>query len=111
MTQGTVASNLTAAHTHSFMDTRCRTRRALTERQARLAGHDVAVGMQGFTGVAKAKAMGETRGSITFVADATTAAVLGCHIRGERPQWSPGRLPQVRAWTGVSSTWPRSSNP
>jgi pyruvate/2-oxoglutarate dehydrogenase complex dihydrolipoamide dehydrogenase (E3) component len=54
----------------------------LTERQARLAGHDVAVGTQGFSGVARAKAIGETRGSITFVADATTDAVLGCHIVG-----------------------------
>ncbi len=54
----------------------------LTEAQARAAGHDVAVGTQEFTGVAKAKAMGETRGFITFVADATTDRILGCHIVG-----------------------------
>ena len=34
------------------------------------------------TGVAKAMAMGETRGFITFVADATTDRILGCHIVG-----------------------------
>lgn len=54
----------------------------LTEAQARDAGHCVAVGTQEFTGVAKAKAMGETRGFIRFVADATTDAILGCHIVG-----------------------------
>lgn len=54
----------------------------LTETQARAAGHDVAVGTQEFTGVARAKVIGETRGFITFVADATSDAVLGCHIVG-----------------------------
>lgn len=54
----------------------------LTETQARAAGHDVAVGRQDFAGVAKANAIGQTRGSITFVADATTDRVLGCHIVG-----------------------------
>lgn len=54
----------------------------LTEQQARDAGHEVAIGIQEFTGVAKAKAIGETRGSIKFVADATTDRILGCHIVG-----------------------------
>lgn len=54
----------------------------LTEQKARDAGHDVAIGVQQFTGVAKAMAMGETRGFIKFVADATTDRILGCHIVG-----------------------------
>lgn len=54
----------------------------LTEAQARDAGHDVAIGTQPFTGVAKARAMGETAGFIRFVADATTDRILGCHIVG-----------------------------
>ena len=54
----------------------------LTETQARAAGHDVAVGRQEFVGVAKANATGQTRGAITFVADATTDQALGCHIVG-----------------------------
>jgi pyruvate/2-oxoglutarate dehydrogenase complex dihydrolipoamide dehydrogenase (E3) component len=54
----------------------------LTERQARDAGHTVAVGRQEFTGVAKAKAIGETAGFIQLVADADTDRVLGCHIVG-----------------------------
>jgi dihydrolipoamide dehydrogenase len=54
----------------------------LTETQARAVGHDVAVGTQQFAGVAKARAIGETRGFITFVADATSDAILGCHIVG-----------------------------
>lgn len=54
----------------------------LTEDQARDVGRDVAVGIQQFTGVAKAKAIGETRGFIKFVADATTDRILGCHIVG-----------------------------
>jgi hypothetical protein len=49
---------------------------------ARDAGHTVAVGRQEFTGVAKAKAIGETAGFIQFVADADTDRVLGCHIVG-----------------------------
>ena len=54
----------------------------LTETQAREAGHDVAVGRQEFSGIAKAKAIGETHGSITIVADATTDEILGGHIVG-----------------------------
>ena len=54
----------------------------LTEQQARDAGHDVAIGTQEFRGVAKANAIGETRGFIKFVADATTDRILGCHIIG-----------------------------
>jgi dihydrolipoamide dehydrogenase len=54
----------------------------LTEHQARQAGHDVAVGRQAFSGVAKAKAIGETRGHITIVADAQTDRILGGHIVG-----------------------------
>lgn len=54
----------------------------MTEAQARDAGYDVAVGTQPFTGVAKAKAIGETRGFVRFVADAATDRLLGCHIVG-----------------------------
>ena len=54
----------------------------LTEAQARDAGHEVAVGLQRFDGVAKARAVGNTRGVIKIVADATTDKILGCHIAG-----------------------------
>jgi pyruvate/2-oxoglutarate dehydrogenase complex dihydrolipoamide dehydrogenase (E3) component len=54
----------------------------LTETQAREAGHTVAVGRQDFTGVAKAKAIGETAGFLQFVVDADTDRILGCHIVG-----------------------------
>jgi pyruvate/2-oxoglutarate dehydrogenase complex dihydrolipoamide dehydrogenase (E3) component len=54
----------------------------LTEAQARAAGHELAVGRQDFSGVAKARAMGTTAGHITFVADADTDRILGCHIVG-----------------------------
>ncbi len=54
----------------------------LTEQAARAAGHDVAIGRQLFAGVVKARAIGATRGLITFVADAATDRILGCHIAG-----------------------------
>jgi pyruvate/2-oxoglutarate dehydrogenase complex dihydrolipoamide dehydrogenase (E3) component len=54
----------------------------LTEQAASDAGHTVAVGRQEFAGVAKAKAIGQTRGFIQFVADAETDLLLGCHIVG-----------------------------
>lgn len=54
----------------------------LTEAQARTQGFDVAVGTQEFSGVAKAKAIGETRGFIRFVADASADRILGCQIVG-----------------------------
>ena len=54
----------------------------LTEQQARDAGYTVAVGRQDFSGVAKARAIGRTAGHITFVADADTDRILGCHIVG-----------------------------
>jgi pyruvate/2-oxoglutarate dehydrogenase complex dihydrolipoamide dehydrogenase (E3) component len=54
----------------------------LTEAEARDAGHDIAVGIQRFDGVAKARAMGNTRGFIKLVADAATDRILGCHIAG-----------------------------
>ncbi len=54
----------------------------MTEQQARDAGHDVAIGIQRFAGVARARAIGETRGFIRFVADAATDRILGCHIVG-----------------------------
>ncbi|MPY80788.1 MAG: dihydrolipoamide dehydrogenase [Actinophytocola sp.] len=54
----------------------------LTEPAARAAGHDVIIGRQDFTGVAKARAIGNTRGLIKFVVDATTNRILGCHIAG-----------------------------
>lgn len=54
----------------------------MTEAQARTAGYDVAVGSQPFAGVAKARAIGETIGTIKFVADAASDRILGCHIAG-----------------------------
>jgi pyruvate/2-oxoglutarate dehydrogenase complex dihydrolipoamide dehydrogenase (E3) component len=54
----------------------------LTAQHARDAGYTVAVGRQEFSGVAKARAMGRTAGHITFVADADTDRILGCHIVG-----------------------------
>jgi pyruvate/2-oxoglutarate dehydrogenase complex dihydrolipoamide dehydrogenase (E3) component len=42
----------------------------------------VVIGRQDFTGVVKARAIGNTRGLIKFVADAATGRILGCHIAG-----------------------------
>jgi pyruvate/2-oxoglutarate dehydrogenase complex dihydrolipoamide dehydrogenase (E3) component len=52
------------------------------EAEARDAGHEVAIGTQEFSGVARAKALGETRGLVKFVADAESDRILGCHIAG-----------------------------
>ncbi|MCZ4509548.1 mercuric reductase [Streptomyces sp. ActVer] len=54
----------------------------LTEPAARTAGHQVLIGRQDFTGVVKARAIGNTRGLIKFVVDADTDRILGCHISG-----------------------------
>jgi pyruvate/2-oxoglutarate dehydrogenase complex dihydrolipoamide dehydrogenase (E3) component len=54
----------------------------LTERQARDAGHDPAIGVQAFSGVVRARAIGETRGLIKFVVDGDEDRILGCHIAG-----------------------------
>jgi pyruvate/2-oxoglutarate dehydrogenase complex dihydrolipoamide dehydrogenase (E3) component len=54
----------------------------MTEARAREAGHDVAIGTQEFAAVAKARAIGETRGLIKFVVDHKTDRILGCHIAG-----------------------------
>ena len=54
----------------------------MTEQQARDAGHQLAIGRQDFSGVVRARAIGETRGLIKFVADADTDRILGCHIAG-----------------------------
>ena len=54
----------------------------MTEQQARSAGHQLAIGRQDFRGVVRARAIGETRGLIKFVADADTDRILGCHIAG-----------------------------
>ena len=54
----------------------------LTEPQARAAGHDVIIGRQDFTGVVRARAIGNTRGLVKFVVDAATDRILGCHIAG-----------------------------
>jgi pyruvate/2-oxoglutarate dehydrogenase complex dihydrolipoamide dehydrogenase (E3) component len=42
----------------------------------------VITGRQEFTGVAKARAIGNTRGLIKFVVDGATDRILGCHIAG-----------------------------
>lgn len=49
-----------------------------------LAGlqENLTVGTQEFSGVARARAMGDTRGPVKFVADAETDRILGCHIAG-----------------------------
>lgn len=54
----------------------------LTEQQARDAGRNPSVGVQAFTGVVRARAIGETRGLIKFVVDADSDRILGCHIAG-----------------------------
>ncbi|GAA3136979.1 dihydrolipoamide dehydrogenase [Kribbella aluminosa] len=54
----------------------------LTEPQARAAGHNVIIGRQDFTGVVRARAIGNTRGLVKFVVDAATDKILGCHIAG-----------------------------
>lgn len=54
----------------------------LTEPAARAAGYNVLIGRQDFSGVVKARAIGNTRGLIKFVADADTDRILGCHIAG-----------------------------
>ena len=48
----------------------------------RSVAQQVAIGRQEFSGVARAKAVGETRGLVKFVADAETDRILGCHIAG-----------------------------
>ncbi len=52
------------------------------EEEARRVGYEVAVGKQKFSGVARARALGETRGLVKFVADAASDRILGCHIAG-----------------------------
>jgi pyruvate/2-oxoglutarate dehydrogenase complex dihydrolipoamide dehydrogenase (E3) component len=42
----------------------------------------VAIGAQGFSGVAKARAIGEARGFIRLVVEASTDRILGCHVVG-----------------------------
>jgi pyruvate/2-oxoglutarate dehydrogenase complex dihydrolipoamide dehydrogenase (E3) component len=54
----------------------------MTEPAARAAGYNVLIGRQDFSGVVKARAIGNTRGLIKFVADADTDRILGCHIAG-----------------------------
>lgn len=54
----------------------------MTEAQAHAAGYEVAIGVQEFAGVAKARAIGETRGLIKFVVDHQSDRILGCHIAG-----------------------------
>jgi pyruvate/2-oxoglutarate dehydrogenase complex dihydrolipoamide dehydrogenase (E3) component len=54
----------------------------LTEAAARAAGHDVIVGRAEFQGVARARAMDETRGFLKFVVDAGTDRILGAHFFG-----------------------------
>ena len=54
----------------------------LTEAQAHGQGYDVLIGRQEFSGVPKARAIGNSRGLVKFVADAATDRILGCHIAG-----------------------------
>jgi pyruvate/2-oxoglutarate dehydrogenase complex dihydrolipoamide dehydrogenase (E3) component len=52
----------------------------LTEQEAIRRGRKVKVGKQAFTGVARARAMGETAGFVKFVVDASTEELLGMHV-------------------------------
>jgi len=54
----------------------------LTEAQAHGLGYDVLIGRQEFSGVPKARAIGNSRGLVKFVADAPPTGILGCHIAG-----------------------------
>lgn len=54
----------------------------LTEKQARDAGYEVAVGTYRFEHSGRAQAMGETRGLIKVVAEAKSSKILGFHILG-----------------------------
>lgn len=54
----------------------------MTEPAARAAGFGLLIGRQDFTGVVKARAIGNTRGLVKFVVDAATDQILGCHIAG-----------------------------
>ncbi|MEX2465684.1 MAG: FAD-dependent oxidoreductase, partial [Gemmatimonadota bacterium] len=54
----------------------------LTEEAALRLGHEVSVGVQDFRGVARARAMGRTRGLIKLVADKSSGRLLGGHIVG-----------------------------
>lgn len=54
----------------------------LTEEVARATGRDISTGTQEFAGVAKARAIGETRGFVKFVVDASNERILGCHVVG-----------------------------
>lgn len=52
----------------------------MTERQAREAGHELKIGRYEARKVAKARALGETRGLIKVVADAGTDRILGAAV-------------------------------
>jgi len=54
----------------------------MTDQQALDAGHEVALGVQQFAGVVRARAIGETRGLTKFVVDNDSDRILGCHIAG-----------------------------
>ncbi|MFQ5796166.1 MAG: FAD-dependent oxidoreductase, partial [Candidatus Bipolaricaulia bacterium] len=54
----------------------------LTEAAAKQAGYELKIGLKRFTGVAKARAIGETDGLIKIIADNKTDQILGAHIIG-----------------------------
>lgn len=54
----------------------------MTEAEARAAGYDVIVGKVAVEGIARARAIGETRGLLKFVVDSATDRVLGAHFLG-----------------------------
>jgi len=56
----------------------------LSEEQAKEQGKELAIGTFPFTALGRARAMGETDGSVKIVADARTDRVLGVHILGPR---------------------------
>jgi pyruvate/2-oxoglutarate dehydrogenase complex dihydrolipoamide dehydrogenase (E3) component len=56
----------------------------LSEPEARRAGYDIAVGLQEFGGVARARATGSTIGLVKFIVEVGTDRILGCHVAGPR---------------------------
>lgn len=58
-------------------------RAGMTEAEATDAGYEVATGRAAYASQGKPKALGESEGFVTIVADAETGELLGAHIVGE----------------------------
>jgi dihydrolipoamide dehydrogenase len=55
----------------------------LTEKQAREAGYDVAIGRFPFSAAGKAVAVGHTEGFVKLIAEKQYGEIVGCHIIGK----------------------------